>query len=226
MKSQDLHFDEIAVEYDNSIPDHVMQHLDRRRVGLATALVPEGRVLDVGCGTGRFIELLPGRYDAVGIDVSEGMLAFARRKGIKVAQAGADSIPFEDRSFDLVTTFAVLHHLIDPHVVRSALREMARVVKPGGAVLVWDHNPLNPYWRILMARVPQDQGDERLVPAKEIVRGLHGAGMKNVELRRMTFTPDFTPQRLLPGVAQLERILERVPLVNLFGAHNVAVARS
>jgi SAM-dependent methyltransferase len=226
MKSQDLHFDEIAVEYDNSIPDHVMRHLDRRRVALATSLVSEGRVLDVGCGTGRFIELLPARYDAVGIDVSEGMLEFARRKGIEVAQAGADSIPFEDRSFDLVTTFAVLHHLIDPQVVRSALGEMARVVKPGGAVLVWDHNPLNPYWRLLMARVPQDQGDERLVPAKEIVGGLEGAGMADVELRRMTFTPDFTPEPLLPTVARLEQILERVPVLNLLGAHNVAVARA
>jgi ubiquinone/menaquinone biosynthesis C-methylase UbiE len=183
-------------------------------------------VLDVGCGTGRFIDALPPRYHAIGIDVSEGMLDLARRKGIEVVRAGADSIPFGDRSFDLVTTFAVLHHLIDPEVVRAALSEMARVVKPGGAVLVWDHNPLNPYWRILMARVPQDQGDERLVPAGEIVGPLRRAGMKEVEMRRMTFTPDFTPKGFLPVVARLERILERVPLINLLAAHNVTIARA
>lgn len=225
MKSQDVHFDEIADEYDESIPDHVMQHLDRRRLALATSLVPEGRVLDVGCGTGRFIGALPQRYDAVGVDASEGMLELARRKGIQVAQAGADSLPFDDRTFDLVTTFAVLHHLIDPEVVRGALGEMARVVKPGGAVLVWDHNPLNPYWRILMARVPQDQGDERLVPAGEIVTGLHQGGMSDVKLRRMTFTPDFTPKSLLPTVARVERVLERVPLLSRLAAHNVVVGR-
>ena len=226
MKSQDVHFDEIADEYDESIPDHVMQHLDRRRLALATGLVPEGRVLDVGCGTGRFIGSLPSRYDAVGVDASEGMLDRARRKGIEVAQSGADSLPFDDQTFDLVTTFAVLHHLIDPEVVRGALGEMARVVKPGGAVLVWDHNPLNPYWRILMARVPQDQGDERLVPAGEIVGGLHQAGMRDVALRRMTFTPDFTPQGLLPVVARLEPILERIPVVNLLAAHNVVIGHA
>jgi hypothetical protein len=93
-------------------------------------------------------------------------------------------------------------------------------------VLVWDHNPLNPYWRVLMARVPQDQGDERLVPAGEIVGTLQRAGMQEVELRRMTFTPDFTPESLMPAIARLERILERVPLVKLLAAHNVVIARA
>jgi SAM-dependent methyltransferase len=226
MKSQDVHFDDIAGDYDESIPSHVMEHLDARRVALATSLVPGGRVLDVGCGTGRFIDALPAGYDATGIDVSEGMLSRARLKGIEAVQAGADSIPFDDGEFDLVTTFAVLHHLIEPELVRAALHEMARVARPGGAVLVWDHNPLNPYWRILMSRVPQDQGDERLVPAKEIVRGLREAGMGKVTLRRMTFTPDFTPPRALPFVSRVERVLERVPPVNLVAAHNVVVGRA
>lgn len=225
MKAQDAHFDEVADQYDESIPAHVMAHIDARRVALAKSLLERGRVLDVGCGTGRFLEALDGPYERVGADVSAGMLERARRKGLDVAQAGADDLPFDDGSFDLVTTFAVLHHLIDPEVVRGALREMARVVRPGGAVLVWDHNPLNPYWRLLMARVPQDQGDERLVPARLIVGTLRAAGLE-VSLRRMTFVPDFTPPRALPAVARAEKLLERAPLVRLVAAHNVAVARA
>jgi SAM-dependent methyltransferase len=224
MKLQHDHFDEVAHEYDESIPEHVMAHLTVRRVELAQSLVPAGRVLDVGCGTGRFLDALPAGYERVGVDVSDAMLDRAREKGIEVALASGGTLPFDDDSFDLVTTFAVLHHLIDRDLVRATLREIARVVKPGGAAIVWDHNPLNPYWPILMARLPQDQGDERLVPGKLVVRTLREAGMR-VKLRRMTFTPDFTPPGALPTVARVERILEKVPAVNLLAAHNVAIAR-
>ena len=43
---------------------------------------------------------------------------------------------------------------------------MVRVARPGGRILVWDHNPRNPYWGRLMARVPQDTGEERLIPER------------------------------------------------------------
>lgn len=226
MKSQDAHFDEIAGEYDVSIPDHVIEHLTARRVALAESLIPDGKVLDVGCGTGRFLGALPSRYDKVGIDVSVGMLDLAREKGLKVEQASGADLPFDNDSFDLVATFAVLHHLIDPDVVRASLREMVRVARPGGAVIVWDHNPLNPYWRFLMAKSPQDQGDECLVPARLILETLRHSPARDVSLRRMTFTPDFTPPGTLAHVAKAERILERIPLLNLLAAHNVAIAHT
>jgi SAM-dependent methyltransferase len=226
MKSQDKHFDEIAEEYDSSIPEHVMQHLTDRRVELARSLTPAGKVLDVGCGTGRFLEGLPASYERVGVDVSAGMLEIAREKGLEVVQSSGAELPFEDDSFDLVTTFAVLHHLIDPEIVRSTLGEIARVLRPGGWAIVWDHNPLNPYWRFLMSRSPQDQGDERLVPARLILDSLREAQMRDISLRRMTFTPDFTPPGALPFVARLERGLERIPGCRTIAAHNVVVARA
>jgi SAM-dependent methyltransferase len=226
LKSQDVHFDQVADEYDATIPEHVVEHLTARRVRLAESVKPEGKVLDVGCGTGRFLNALPTRYARTGIDVSAGMLGVARQKGLEVEQASSAELPFDDDSFDLVTTFAVLHHLIDPEVVRASLCEMARVARPGGAVIVWDHNPLNPYWRFLMAKSPQDQGDERLVPARLVVGTLRQAGLRDVDLRRMTFTPDFTPPGLLPATACMERLLERVPVLQLLAAHNVAIARA
>jgi SAM-dependent methyltransferase len=226
LKSQDAHFDQVADQYDATIPEHVIQHLTSRRVQLAESLKPEGKVLDVGCGTGRFLSSLSARYTTTGVDISAGMLAIAREKGVQVERASSAELPFDDDSFDLVTTFAVLHHLIDPEVVRASLREMARVVRPAGAVVVWDHNPLNPYWRYLMSKAPQDQGDERLVPARLIVDTLRRAGLRDIDLRRMTFTPDFTPPTLLSTVARVERVLERVPLLRLLAAHNVAVGHA
>jgi ubiquinone/menaquinone biosynthesis C-methylase UbiE len=98
MKSQDAHFDDIAEEYDSSIPLHVMAHLTTRRVDLAHSLVPNGKVLDVGCGTGRFLESLPPGYERSGVDVSLGMLEIAREKGLDVTQAGGENLPFEEAS--------------------------------------------------------------------------------------------------------------------------------
>lgn len=219
------HFDVVAEEYEQTIPGHVMAHLTRRRVAMAQRLVPGGRVLDVGCGTGALLHALPTGYDKVGVDVSARMLERARAKGIEVHRASAAELPFADESFDLVTCVAVLHHLVERPVVRTALLEMARVLRAGGGLLVWDHNPLNPYWPLLMARLPQDRGDERLVPARLIVAALSEAGLADVRLRRLTFTPDFTPRRALPRVAQLERVLERIPGIATFAAHNAVTAR-
>jgi ubiquinone/menaquinone biosynthesis C-methylase UbiE len=226
MRTQEQHFDTVAADYDDTIPSHVMAHLTRRRVELATLLLPAGgRVLDVGCGTGTFLKSLPQRYERVGVDASAAMLSSAASMGIEAHHATADHLPFEDASFELVATFAVLHHLIDPAVVRGALQEMCRVVRPGGAVIVWDHNPLNPYWPLLMRRLPQDQGDEKLVPARTVLAVLGEAGMREITLRRLTFTPDFTPPAALGAVTRVERVLERIPGVRTFAAHNVVTAR-
>jgi SAM-dependent methyltransferase len=194
-------------------------------VAIARQLAPNGRALDVGCGTGTLLQALPEEYEKVGVDVSASMLDRAREKGIEVHQASADSLPFRDESFDLVMCVAVLHHLVERATVRAALREMARVLRRGGGLLVWDHNPLNPYWPLLMARSPQDRGDERLVPGRLILNELSQAGLVNVHLRRLTFTPDFTPRRALRHVTQVERVLERIPGVATFAAHNTVTAR-
>ena len=220
------HFNDVAGEYEDSIAAHVMEHLTRRRVELARSLAPAGRILDVGCGTGTLLAAMPAAgYEKVGVDVSASMLEHARGRGLEVAQAGADSLPFEDGSFDLVMTFAVLHHLVEREIVRAAIAEMCRVTRPGGALIVWDHNPLNPYWPLLMRRLPQDRGDEKLVPARLVLEGVRAAGMRDVLLRRLTWLPEFTPPRAMPAVARAERVLERVPVVRALGAHNVVTAR-
>jgi SAM-dependent methyltransferase len=134
-------------------------------------------------------------------------------------------MPFEDGSFDIAVSVATMHHIADHQAVREALGEMARVVRPGGHVLIWDHNPRNPYWTRLMKRVPQDQGDERLIPLAELLDGLRAGGADPVEVRELGLVPDFTPSRLLGAAAALERLAERTPLVRERCAHNVVLAR-
>jgi SAM-dependent methyltransferase len=107
--------------------------------------LPKGlRWLDVGCGNGAFTEALIVRgapAEVVGVDPSEEQLAFARtRPGVKLAQfrqAGAQSLPFADNSFDVAIMALVISFVPDP---LKAVREMARVVRPGGTVAtyMWD----------------------------------------------------------------------------------------
>jgi SAM-dependent methyltransferase len=95
-----------------------------------------GRVLDVGAGTGRMLaELRKLGWRAAGVDGETEAAAFCRRRGVAVALAelGAGQLPFARGRFDLVLALDVLEHLPDDG---AALKEMARVTRPGGIVLV------------------------------------------------------------------------------------------
>lgn len=96
------------------------------------------RVLDVGCGKGRFARrLFAMGADVVGVDASAGMLGEC--VGIPAMQASATRLPFENGAFDGVFSIEVFEHL-DRTSVDLAIDEMARVVRPGGRVVIVDKN--------------------------------------------------------------------------------------
>lgn len=220
-------FDRIAEVYDESLPGHVVDHYLEKRTRFVLEHCPPGRALDVGCGTGTLAaRLVDQGYEVVGLDPSEGMLRVLeeRTSGVRAVKGSGTAIPFPDGTFDLVLSVATMHHIADEGDVRRTLAEMVRVTSPGGRVLVWDHNPRNPYWRLLMARVPQDTGEERLVDVRELVRGLTDAGAEPVLVTRLGMVPDFTPRALLSTATTAERIAERTPLLRRVCAHNVVLA--
>jgi len=87
------------------------------------------RILDVGCGTGANIEMLSQFGEAEGVDVSDDALEFCRRKGLKVQNGLAETLPYDDESFELTTALDVIEHLDDDV---AGLKEMHRVTKDGG----------------------------------------------------------------------------------------------
>jgi SAM-dependent methyltransferase len=98
-----------------------------------------GRSLDIGCGTGFHLTMLD---DAVGIDVSEGMLRLDR-SGSPLVQAAAEELPFRDQSFSSVLCMFSVFNMCDH---RRAVKEMWRVLEPGGTALIsvgsiWDTGP-------------------------------------------------------------------------------------
>jgi SAM-dependent methyltransferase len=105
------------------------------RAELDRLSVPAGaRVLDAGCGSGRTLEEL-GRYGEVfGVELDPGAASMARDRGCGEVQIGRlEELPWEDGSFDLITCLDVIEHTPDD---RLTLRELRRVCKPGGFLLV------------------------------------------------------------------------------------------
>ena len=92
------------------------------------------RMIDCGCGTGYNMTTLLRPYGrAFGFDMTPNALQRARASGCPLVRADMEQIPFRSGSFDLATSFDVVHSVTDD---RQALREMSRVLKPGGYVVM------------------------------------------------------------------------------------------
>lgn len=155
-------FDGVAARYDrtNSILSVGQDRSWRRATRLALDPRPGERVLDLGAGTGVSTEELArsGAY-AVGVDLSLGMLRAGRavRPDVPLLAGDALCLPFADETFDAVTISFALRNIVDPD---RALREMARVVKPGGRLVVCEFSqptfgPFRQvYLRYLMRALP------------------------------------------------------------------------
>jgi ubiquinone/menaquinone biosynthesis C-methylase UbiE len=121
--------------------DAAMAVLERLGLGpwrLWLAEGASGRTLDLGCGTGRNLPLLPAGARAVGVDPCAQSLGRARRRApaALLVQARAEALPFRDGAFDTVASGLVLCSVIDPP---AAAAEMLRVLAPGGSVRALEH---------------------------------------------------------------------------------------
>jgi ubiquinone/menaquinone biosynthesis C-methylase UbiE len=121
--------------------DTAMSILERLGLGPWRRWLAEGargRTLDLGCGTGRSLPLLPAGARAVGVDPCAQSLARARRRspGALLVRARAEALPFKDGSFDTIASGLVLCSVTDP--ARSA-SEMIRVLATGGSVRALEH---------------------------------------------------------------------------------------
>jgi len=216
--SEQQHFDEIAAEYRAQFSPHVWDHLLARK----TEMTVEGlggrsgcRGLDLGCGLGFQGEALRRRgYPCVGIDRARGLLAGARARHVPVAVADGGCLPFPDAVFDFVVVVGVLHHVDGLAARGRVLREVHRVLRAGGRLVVHETNPRNPLFRFYMGYVFPllkriDEGTETWLDPDA---WSSEEGFETVGCRFFTFLPDFVPQAMLEWASRVERWLERSPL--------------
>jgi len=153
-------FDGVAKRYDltNTVLSFGRDRVWRRATRAALDLRPGERCLDLGAGTGVSTEELArsGAF-VVGSDISLGMLRAGRHRAVPLLAGDALALPFADATFDAVTISFALRNVHDPD---AALREMARVTRPGGRLVVceFSHPTWSPfravYLEYLMAALP------------------------------------------------------------------------
>ncbi len=153
------YYDDFATGYEDERGRGYHGLIDDLEIETVRDYVRGKRVLEVGCGTGLILERLAEVADeAVGIDLSPGMLTRARERGLEVREASATELPFEDESFDVVCSFKVLAHVPD---IERALAEIARVTKVGGYMFLEFYNPLSLRYVAKRIAGPQPISDGR-----------------------------------------------------------------
>ena len=131
--SSDARYDEVAEWYDATLSGDSPLASMPRETALRLLGTPSGRLLDVGCGGGSHTAALAAAgWETVGVDVSEAQLRLARERGCAVVHARAESLPFEDASFDAVVSLWT-HTDIDDWP--AAVSEMRRVLRPTGPLV-------------------------------------------------------------------------------------------
>lgn len=147
-------------------------------------------ILDVGCGIGNYHALLRDKIGKLtGVDPSSECIdeAKLRNPGLIYRVSDGIELPFQDGEFDAVYAICVMHHVPPANWIKFS-SELARVTRPGGAVLIFEHNPYNPLTRRAVSTCPFDE-DAVLLAKKQVVEYLRGAGLREVSGRYILTIP-------------------------------------
>ncbi len=150
-----LRFHWLTRYYDKVVAWTVRDALLKTRLLALLDAATGARVLDLGCGTGTLSLLVAKRWPewrVTGLDADHDALELARRKAarqgvsLRFERGYAQSLPFADASFELAVSSLMFHHL-QPAAKRAALRELRRVLVPGGLLVIADFGRADSRWR-------------------------------------------------------------------------------
>ncbi|MDO9436512.1 class I SAM-dependent methyltransferase [Hydrogenophaga sp.] len=216
-------FDDVATSYSNDLDKTLaftgMEHaffVDVKRdhiVRMAQAHFPDLTqldVLDLGCGIGAYHAGLKNRFRELhGIDVSEHSIQLASAKHPFVRYATFDGVrlPYEDQQFSLTFAVCVMHH-VPPAQWASLLRELNRVTRPNGLMLIFEHNPYNPATQYIVKTCDIDK-DAVLLRPRTLKKLAQAAGFEALDTKTIISVPPASPV-----LKRLDSLLGHLP----FGA--------
>ncbi|MFJ9619949.1 class I SAM-dependent methyltransferase [Streptomyces noursei] len=191
---------------------------------------PVGTALDAACGTGRQTAALAARgYRTVGVDQSPEMLAHARRKvpDAEFRRGRLEDLPLDDGSVDLAVCSLAMTHLPD---VSTGIAELARVLRPGGRIILSD---LHPFVISLQGQCVFVHDTDRLAFVRNHVHlpgryldAFHSAGLTVRECHEPTFNGRLAPGGYEESIADAARAAwDGIPLVIVWAAEKPAVNR-
>lgn len=192
----------------------------RRRVTMLTKhLQPGMKVLELGCGTGLFTaEFAQTGAELTALDISEDLLAQARCRvkssNVTFVNGNAYSTGFEDNSFDAIIGSSVLHHLD----LEKAMKEIHRLLKPGGNATFTEPNMLNPQIALqknipYLKRKLGDSPDETAFFAGQMRHLLRRHDFTEIQITPFDFLHPALPAKSLNIMNPFSLMLEKIPLI-------------
>lgn len=175
----------LAPEYDSRWSFYV--EATTRETLARLSLRPADRVLDVGCGTGALLERLARSHPAAllsGVDPVSEMLAVARERvpaEVELREGWAEQLPFAEEQFDVVVSCNMFHYIQRPV---DALREMRRVLRPGGRLIVTDWCDDYLACRVCSWYLRRSGDNIKVYRRRECLRLLQEAGYRELEVER------------------------------------------
>ncbi|MCD6319296.1 MAG: methyltransferase domain-containing protein [Candidatus Desulfofervidaceae bacterium] len=206
------YFNKIASDYDAWYLTPIGSYVDTTEKEQVFSLwqTKQGRVLDLGCGTGNYtVTLATQEISVIGLDKSLSMLKLARRKlpYTPLVKSDAAYLPFKDKTFAGVISITLFEFLFYPE---NAIREIYRVLKPGGEVLIGTMNTLSPWFgckRLKSLFVETAYRYARFYTPRKLKSLLSQEGFINIETRGVIYLPSFIPSFLIPLARRLDKKL-------------------
>jgi SAM-dependent methyltransferase len=207
-------FTRVKAEYLNDL----FSAFQRDPAGSASASRPLD-VLDIGCGHGHIHPYLvegsvPLQLSAVDVAATVVEEARALNPTVDYKAYEGERLPYADQSFDVAFTIAVMHH-VPPPQWPAFLEEMRRVVRPGGMIAIFEHNPINPLTQWIVRTCPIDD-NAVLLGSRRLSNLVAKTKFTGVASRYILFTPLDGP-----GYRKFDRMIGWLPL----GAQYYVAAR-
>lgn len=144
----------------------------------------DDKVLDVGCGTGKVAcTVAPFVKEVHGFDISKEMMSkidLSKYPNLRLKEGSISSIDFSDESFDKVTARLILHHILDDRELDKSIKEIHRVLKPGGRIIISEGVPPHEDVKDDYTEIFKLKEERRTFMPKDLVDLLKRNGFKNI----------------------------------------------